>query len=60
MPTIVIKMKEKEAILLVTSLLSLLSSRLPTIVEVNVDGNEKRNDKEENPIVAPLKPSEEQ
>ena len=53
-------MKEKEVDTQATSLPDLLSSILPIVVEVNEEGNEKRNDKEENPIVAPLKPSEEQ
>lgn len=44
----------------VTSLIDLLISRLPVVVEVGEEGNEKRNDKEETPIVAPLKPTEEQ
>ena len=55
-----IKMKEKEVILPIMSFPSLLSSRLPAIVEVDEEGNEKRNEKEENPTIAPLKPSEEQ
>lgn len=59
MQKIVIKIKE-EAVPPITSLPSLLSSRLLAIVEVDEEGNEKRNDKKENPIVAPLKPSEEQ
>lgn len=60
MQTTVIEMKEKEVVPSITLLPYLSSSILPTILEVDAKGNEKRNDEEENSIVSPLELSEEQ